>query len=206
MQKKDVNLIILWGAAWGLAEATLGYFFHALNAAGIAGFFMFPIGCYFLNRVYVQTGKLNSIIYTSFIAAAIKLTDLLVPSIVFIHVINPAFSILVEGLAVFSALVILERKSQAFNYWGTFTVSVSWRIAFVILFMLPAYLLHIAPMMQIGSLIRFLFVESLVNGLIIYLYIRASEKKSRTLLAYNPIKPAYSLLLLGLAFFTQWII
>lgn len=208
MQKKDANAIILWGSAWGLAEATLGYVFHALNlyVAGIAGFFMFPIACYFLNRVYIQTGKLNSIIYTSSIAAAIKLTDLLIPSVVFIHVINPAFSMIIEGLAVFAALAILERKSQILTYWGAFVVCISWRISFVLLFMLPAYLLHIAPMMKNESLIRFFFVESLINGLIIYLYIRTTESKSRAILGYNSIKPAFSFSLLALAFFAQWMI
>ena len=66
--KREISLIIFWGALWGLFEATVGYVLHAFEIR--IGFLVwFPAAYFFMTRVYKQTGKTYSIFYTSVIAA-----------------------------------------------------------------------------------------------------------------------------------------
>ena len=101
---------LLWGALWGLSEAILGHILHAVRIPGLAGFVMFPIGMFFMLKAYRDSKSLRVIFTTAVVAAAIKLSDLLLPGTNSLDVIRPAMAILTESLAVSALLFIIENK------------------------------------------------------------------------------------------------
>lgn len=112
--ERNITTIIFWGATWGLVEATLGYVLHSVLLS-VGWFFWFPLAFFFMNRVFKRTGSLVSILYTSSIAAGIKLVNFLLPTRID-RVINPAVSILLEGLMVFAVFAIVEYKKDFFRF------------------------------------------------------------------------------------------
>jgi len=100
--KKNLNIILFWGALWGITEATLGYVLHifSIPLPGLPGLLMFPIAFIFMHRGYDSTQNPMSVLQIAFVAASIKLTDLLFGGLMTIYVINPALSLIVEALAV----------------------------------------------------------------------------------------------------------
>lgn len=175
--KKNISAIIFWGAAWGTIEATLGALFHAANF-NIGWLFWFPIAFYFMNKVYKQTGKCESIIMLSVIAAAIKLIDLAL-LIRVDKVINPAVSILLEGLVVFITFKVMVKGSNLFKYkiLGVAVISLSWRILYAayVLF-LPTWMVVISPVRGFTLLLKFLLFEGIANTLFIIIINKLSER------------------------------
>ncbi|PKM45484.1 MAG: hypothetical protein CVV03_06725 [Firmicutes bacterium HGW-Firmicutes-8] len=175
--RKDISAIVLWGALWGIAEATVGYVLHMITFR-IGWFFWFPIAFFFMNRVYKDTGKLSSILYTCSIASAIKLTNLLLPARID-KVINPAVSILFEGVVVFTAFKLVEKYEQKvnFRFFGVLAASMSWKVLYSLyLLTLPSWIVSISPIRSPEPFLRFLLVESTINALVIYSCLTAAEK------------------------------
>lgn len=106
--RKNVEVVLFWGALWGLEEATLGYLLHLLPI-NIGWLFWFPLAFAFMQLSYRKTGRVSSMLYTSFIAAAIKLIDLLLPTRID-KIINPAAAILLEGAAVFGMFFLAQKR------------------------------------------------------------------------------------------------
>jgi hypothetical protein len=104
--KKNISIIVFWGAVWGIAEATIGYLLHMVPV-NIGWLFWFPMAVYFMRKAYLQSGELYSIIYVSAISAGIKLLNLLMPARIDM-VINPAVSILLEGAVVYAGYKLME--------------------------------------------------------------------------------------------------
>jgi hypothetical protein len=197
--KKDMLLILFWGSLWGIAEATAGLVLHmaAIAFPGVPGFFMFPIAFYFMKKAYDSTGKASSIFSVSLVAALIKLSDFLLPVSMAIRIINPALSILMEGLAVCLVIKFFSlKKNSLAALFQTFSMGFIWRTLFLIylfiisLFNLPAALVTDG----IYYTLRFLIGESFINSLLIYSYLRI--QKNRPLLE---IRPVYSWGILVLA-------
>jgi hypothetical protein len=204
--KKYSGIIIFWGAVWGATEATLGYFLHEISF-NIGWAIWFPLAFYFMNKVYMQTGRANSIFYTSCIAAGIKLIDLLM-SVRIDKVLNPSVSILLEGIVIFAVYKIIEYKRMKvrLKYAGALAVSMAWRVLYIpYIFLLPPFFISISPISGVETFLRFMLLESIVNSLIVYLYIRISAKISNVdkvrRIAFHP---AFSLIVLVLAIFVQW--
>lgn len=106
--------IIFFGVAWGLLEAVFGYLLH-LVPFDIAGFIMYPIGFYCMLLAYKKSNKHISFILSGLIAAAIKLSNILIIGNVTILVIKPAIFIILEAvvsLVIVSALELLYGKSK----------------------------------------------------------------------------------------------
>ncbi|KUG02463.1 hypothetical protein ASZ90_020095 [hydrocarbon metagenome] len=200
--KKDLFIILFWGSLWGLAEATLGFVLHlvAIALPGVPGFFMFPIAFYFMKKVYDSTGKAASVFYIAIVAASIKMVDFLLPLADPIRIVNPALSIILEGLVV--GLVFHYCVSRRINlaYIHTLLMGIFWRSIFLVhLFVISLYDLPAALVTDgIEYTLRFLILESFVNSLLIYAYLRL-EKDKPTL----KVRPAYSLGVLILALGAQ---
>lgn len=109
--KRYWSSIVFWGALWGFTEATLGYVLHSLSL-NIGWVLWFPLAFCFIDSVYRKTNNLNSIIFTSFIAATIKMVDFIMP-VSPDRVVNPAVSIIFEGLAVFVLFKSIENRQAA---------------------------------------------------------------------------------------------
>jgi hypothetical protein len=164
---------LFWGACWGFAEATVGYMLHraAVALPGLPGFLMFPVGVFFMMRAFDSTGRADSAFLTACVAAAVKLTGFLVPGHDPIRIINPALSLLMEGLSV--AIVIrasgMSMGLGRLKLPASFAMGFAWRAAFLVhlritsLFGLPAALAT-GPVM---TAVRFLVLESAVNAIII---------------------------------------
>ena len=102
---------LLWGALWGLSEATFGYLLHAVRIPGLAGFVMFPLGIFFMLKAYRDSKSLSVAFSTALVATAIKLSDLMMPGTSTLDIFRPAMAIMTESLAVIALLSIIESKA-----------------------------------------------------------------------------------------------
>ena len=198
-----IGAVIWWGALWGLTEATVGHLLH-ITGLRIGWLFWFPAAFYFMNRVHRQTGSLGSILYAAFVAAAIKLVDLLAP-IRLDYVFNPAASIILEGLAVFALYGVLAARGEARKIGApaVLLLSVGWRVLYLAYVLcLPAELVKISPWGGTVPFLRFIFLESLANSLFIIAYLKAAavwhgreKAPSRALASLHPGLAAAALFL-----------
>lgn len=204
--KKTVMQIIFWGSLWGLAEATVGFIIHwaAVALPGLPGFLMFPIAYLFMDRAVSDTGLPSAAFHVSLVAAMLKFTDFLIPGHDALRIVNPALSILFEGLAVYAVIRYLSPQRRSVQPVQAFAMGFAWRGLFLIhlwaisLFGLPASLVTDG----LGSSMCFLLVESLINATLIAIYMGLSKKRN---LAAAPIamKPAYVFAVLAAAMISQ---
>lgn len=223
--KRNISVVIFWGAIWGLVEATLGYVLHSFSFS-VGWFFWFPLAFFFMERTFKRTGSLMSVLYTSAIAASIKLINFLLPTRID-KVINPAVSILLEGLTVFAVFFIIERKKDffRFKYVEALTMSVGWRVLYCIyILLMPTFFFNLSPLRAIQPFMKFFILESITNSLIVYVYIKLikrtgkrkekaeqiGESKWKRVIAFLNANTAFrislSLSVLALAFFAQWVL
>lgn len=182
MKEKAIQ-IVYWGSLWGLAEATLGYVLHmsAIQLPGVPGFVMFPVAFYFMRKAYLATGKPGAVFQVALVAALIKCCDFLIPGNIPIRILNPALSILLEGLAVALVFAYAEREKSAVGFVSVFSMGVLWRSVFLFhLFLislidLPAAL--VTDGLQVS--LRFLILESLVNAILMVAYLKFENTEHR---------------------------
>lgn len=226
MMNKNISAIIFWGAVWGLVEATLGYVLH-LFSISIGWLFWFPLAFYFMNKVYKRTNSITSILFTSFVAASIKLVDFLLPTRID-KIVNPAVSILLEGLIVFALFKVIEYKKDffRFKYLETIAVSIGWRVLYVVyILLMPAAFFNISPLRAIDPFLRFFILESIMNSFIIFAYIKIIERINERKVKYEQVKEegwfnhatslmktniafktSVSFSMLALAVYVQWVL
>lgn len=170
--KKNLVLLLFWGAVWGICEATIGYGLHlaAVAVPGLPGALMFPIGFFCMYQARKATGKNFAPFYIAVIAAAIKLVDFLLPGYMVIRIVNPALSIVMEGLAVAAVYALFRAPGRVADYARVLGMSVLWRVMFagylyvISLYGLPASLVTSGA----GTLLSFLLLESFYNSLIMF--------------------------------------
>lgn len=168
--KKKLSALLFLGAAWGICEAGIGYVLHrmAVVLPGLPGALMFPIGFYWMYKAQNTTGIASAPVWIAAVAAVIKLADFLIPGADPIRVINPALAILMEGLAV-SAVCVFGASKRIPVFYRVFGMGVIWRGIFafylylISLFDLPALLVTSG----LGTLLRFVLLESFINSLVI---------------------------------------
>ncbi len=98
-----------WGLLWGTAEASVGHILHWIPIPGLAGLVMIPAGIFILGRVFKETGRPGSIAAAAFVAAAVKLADLALPSRGPSMALRPALAILLEGLFIAALFAVAPR-------------------------------------------------------------------------------------------------
>jgi hypothetical protein len=198
--------IIFWGALWGIAEATIGHLLH-IWALPIGWLIWFPFAFGIMWAAYRQTGWAGIVFYIALVASGIKLIDLLTP-VRIDYVINPAVSILLEGLAAFVVFKIFEAQKGKYSIrlLSIAIVSVLWRILYAIyIAFLPVALIKISPVNGVISSLRFLLLESAVNGLLIYGVFKLFSKcRFGIRHHYFTPHPALSLGILLMACIVQW--
>jgi hypothetical protein len=198
--------IIFWGALWGSAEVTIGHFLH-IWALPIGWLIWFPLAYCFMWAAYRQTGRAGIVLTMALVASGIKLIDLLMP-VRIDFVINPAVSILLEGLAVFVILKVsfARKENHLVRLWLIGIGSILWRILYAIyISFLPAAFIKISPVNGLIPLTRFLLLESAVNCLLISgIFKLFSNRRVETQCHYFNPHPALSLGLFFAACFIQW--
>ncbi len=190
--RKTAASVLFWGACWGLAEATAGYVLHkaAVALPGLPGFLMFPVGVFFMMRACDSTGRADSAFVAACVAASVKLTGFLVPGHDPIRIVNPALSLLMEGLSVY---VVIRAAGSAMGLGrlklpALFMMGFAWRAAFLVhlritsLFNLPAGLAT-GPVM---AALRFLVLESAVNAAVIWAFWSIAGSFAMKPLTYKP--------------------
>ncbi|MFC2163578.1 hypothetical protein ACFLT2_01125 [Acidobacteriota bacterium] len=108
--RNRLTMALYWGSLWGLSEATLGHILHIVRIPGLAGFVMFPVGIFFMLKAYRDSNSLRAIFTTAVVAAAIKLSDLLLPGTYTIDVFRPAMAIMTESLAIVVLISFVESR------------------------------------------------------------------------------------------------
>jgi len=111
MEKKNRGRSLYWGAAWGLAESTLGFVLHVLRVPGLAGMLMIPIGAFFIFRAYRETDRPEAALAAAAVAAVLKLSGLLLPGDP-VMTLRPAAAILGEGLIAAALLVLRPEPAR----------------------------------------------------------------------------------------------
>lgn len=163
------NIILFWGALWGICEATIGYLLHLLPIK-IGYMFYFPIALFFMERAYKSSQKLYSVLFTGCFAALIKLVNLFM-EVRIDRVINPALSIILEALTVFTVYYIFNRLHSENKLVKAVSVSFSWRVLYLVyLLFVPLWMYNISALSGRNLLIKFLLIESAVNALTIFVY------------------------------------
>ena len=90
---------LFWGAAWGLAEATLGHLLHLVRVPGLPGLVMVPVAVAIMGRAAARSRSASAVFLAGVIAAGFKLFDLLVPGTDLFALSRPIQAILLEALA-----------------------------------------------------------------------------------------------------------
>ncbi len=200
--KKSLNIILFWGAIWGITEATLGYVLHlfSIPLPGLPGLLMFPVAFVFMHRVYDSTQDAMSVVQIACVAAMIKLTDLLFGGLLTIYIINPALSLIIEALAVAIVFSLIERHQRKINFVDIFAMGWIWRgvfLGYMIIiskFSLPAGLVTSGW----GVALRFWIAESFFNAILIRSYLALTENRK----SLNP-SPTLSWTLIFIAIVVQ---
>lgn len=203
--KKNLSIILFWGALWGITEATLGYVLHifSIPLPGLPGLLMFPAAFVFMHRVYDSTQEPISVIQIALVAACIKLTDLLFGGLMTIYVINPAISLIVEALAVTLVFSVVKKHPRSISFLDSFSMGWIWRGMFLgYMFVISRFSLP-AGLVTSGweVALRFWILESFFNAILIRGYLAMSESRK----SLNP-SPGLSWLLLIIAIVVQRII
>ena len=186
---KNMKTFVFWGSLWGLAEATLGSVFHIVP--WVAGFFMFPIGFYFMKKALNDSGKLVSIFYTASIAAGIKLTGLFLPFQNPAKILNPAASIMIEAMAVILFFKVFTYDKGHFKLREIITAALGWRLIFItyhmvlLSFSLYDGILQMEPL----TMVRFLLLESFINAFIIALFLKFESGREPVFIRF--LKPGF---------------
>lgn len=107
--KALLSAIVFWGAAWGFAEATLGYVLHMLHVPAV-GAWMFPVALFCMFAAMRHSGQASTPFAVAAVAAAVKLSDLLfIAPLPFWYVTNPAGHILIEGAMTALFVFVVDR-------------------------------------------------------------------------------------------------
>jgi len=186
---KHIQTILLLGALWGIAEATIGHLLHFLPC-GFSGMVMFPIGFYFMYNAYLTTDKKSAVIATGFIAASIKFVDFLLPMKSPMGILNPAMSIVLESLVVYGFIRVFDGKK---TFVHTFGLGLSWVVLFILVQAIvfrPADGLYLSPLPQ---MLGFILMNATISGFLVGLYLR-----KEALMTFNPIANKPSFMLPGL--------
>ena len=217
--KRDVQAVLFFGGLWGICEATVGFLVHLL-LPGMGWVFYFPLAYGFMRGAYRQTGKTSAVLACAILSAAIKLINLPMsprPD----YVINPAVSIVLEGLAVCLALRWVREKERLIMRRGLLPIltSAAWRGMYLAYLLLaPTWIREVSVLYQPEKLMSFVTLELLGNGLAISLCswitglilkgIKAPLSKhpwAKGRESFRRSLGALSLLSFGLAVILQWV-
>ncbi len=199
--KKKWGTILFWGAVWGASEATLGFLFHkaAVAIPGLPGFLLFPVAFLFMRRVWDETQEGAVIFLTACVAASIKLVDFWVPGADAIRIVNPALSILLEGLCVALVLQACRKRGWKPGFRASFLMGVGWRTIFLAYMSLIAFVGLPAGLITGGAVVslRFLLLESAVNAVLMGAWLWKADGRILPfgLLRNHPAIPILALLL-----------
>ena len=128
--RRNVGIIIMLGAAWGLSECLLGAALHAC-ASSISGSMMTGVAFFFIAAAWASGGKTRSVALVVAIAVLFKTLDAVLLSLPLRNgaIANPVFAFILEGAAFIVLAVILKeawkRRRAGRAVWGGMAALVS---------------------------------------------------------------------------------
>ncbi|MDR7870996.1 MAG: hypothetical protein RIN55_09070 [Tissierellaceae bacterium] len=204
---RNLSIILFWGSIWGILEATVGLFLHAFPFKIPTGSIMFPIGYYFMQKSYKATNQLNSMFYTSAVAASIKLVNLFSPVVPIIKVLNPAGCILLEGLGVVLVFKYVVKDEKSIKFIHALTMSFLWRVGYYMMCLgifVPLGMIKNSSILNMSYVTEFFFRNAFINSILIYLYSKVQYKNYKeSTIKYNPLLSSSALIL---AIIVTWIV
>ncbi len=184
---------IFYGAVWGILEATLGYLIHLTNMSSTI--ILCPLAFFFMNQAYKSTRKIRSIFLISIISASIKLLDLFT-NIRIDKVINPAISILLEGIA-FSIMIYIFQKNElkkSSKIISIFAMNTLWRIVYcVYLFFSPSYIYEYSILLSTQKVLDFLIIKNIETSIVLVILFWIEYKIKLPIL--NKVNPVIAIIL-----------
>lgn len=202
-----LSIILVWGAIWGIIEATIGNALHLLPFRVPTGSVLFPIGYFCMQKSFNETKDIRSMFFTAGVAASIKFVNLFSAITPVIKVLNPAACVLFEGLAVVVVFTIYKYKNSDIGFKQSLIMSSSWRIGYYIsclAIFIPLMMMEISSISGLNRFVEFFIINGLVNSMIIYAYGKiASRSKRISRIKYNlPLSASVFLL----AIFITWVV
>ena len=128
--RRNVGIIIMLGAVWGLSECLLGAALHAC-ASSISGSMMTGVAFFFIAAAWASGGKTRSVALVVAIAVLFKTLDAVLLSLPLRNgaIANPVFAFILEGAAFIVLAVILKeawkRRRAGRAVWGGMAALVS---------------------------------------------------------------------------------
>ena len=142
-------------------------------------------------RVYRATGKKSSIFYIALMSAIIKLANLFLPGSID-KVINPAISILLEGVSfmIVVGLINFDIKKPL----SIITFNSLWRVMYCFyLFLAPKWIFEKSALISIESYIEFILISNIKTCITTWGFLFLENKMKFSI---RNIKPAFVYLLL----------
>ena len=198
--------ILFWGTCWGILESTVGALLHLLPVRlGFLVWVPMAMGC--MLGAYRATGKTRAVLFAAAIAAAFKLTNLFFPIRVD-KVLNPAVSILLEGLSLAALLALCRGVPAGSGERCLFALGINtlWRGEYLLYLLLTtAWIREISVLASTSALMRHLVWDNLAStavliGLMALLCRRPVARDSRVARAGTPLL----LLLCAANLILQW--
>lgn len=111
-------IALVYGALWGLGEATLGHLLHLARVPGLPGLVMAPFAVLVMARTAAaaKPHAAGAVFLAGLVAASFKLLDLFVPGTDVSALVNPIQAILLEALA--GALWVKNGDASIFKEWA----------------------------------------------------------------------------------------
>lgn len=171
--KNDWHDILLWGALWGIFEATAGYLLHLISF-GMGWLVWYPVACFFMANVYRATNKISSILWMGLLCSSIKLLNLMLPGRID-KVVNPSVSIVLEAAAMAAAICVFqqmktgESKSLLQKAAMVLFMNTGWRLLYLLylLFIVPDWMREISVVAVTGKCVNYFVVQNLMTGVFI---------------------------------------
>ena len=188
---------ILWyglffGGVWGFLEATLGYILN-MFPSGISGGIMFPVAYILMNKAYNKTNSLKVVSLMTVVTAFIKLTNLALPYLPAVKVINPAFAILLEGFSIVILFKLTLSNDKKITLLPVFLTCMIWRALYLADVTILYYLNIPSRMIERGlySILEYLML-GIVNTFLIAIFVKLKRENPGTVNPVNTLNPVFS--------------
>ncbi len=159
---KTLTVAVGIGLLWGMTEATVGTLLHLIPYP-IGVYLWFPIAYGYMRWSALQTRTRNAVLLSAAVAATVKLLGLF-SSIRIDYVLNPAISILLEGLS----LWMVWRATKPGKMVGSLRILLAnmlWRAGYLVCMLaLPLWIKQFSPLSGWQAVIRFMLVEWAISS------------------------------------------
>lgn len=110
--RKFFPAILFFGSLWGIIEATLGWLLHLFHFKGTS-FIVLPFAITFMFLAIRKSGTPKAAFGVAIVASVIKLSNLFIGSVPVYWVVNPAVSILLEGIAFYLVYRLVHKQGPS---------------------------------------------------------------------------------------------